>query len=67
MKTLLLLSTLAAGILGSGCAPVALTRSDAGDRYVCDTERMTQVERAAERSYTEIHWLRCPLVKRPVG
>jgi hypothetical protein len=67
MKTLLLLSTLTAGILGSGCAPVAVTRSDTGDRYVCDTERMALVERAAERSYTEIHWLRCPLVKRPVG
>lgn len=67
MKTLLLFSTLAAGILGSGCAPVALTKSDTGDHYVCDTERMAQVDRAAERSYTEIHWVSCPLVKRPVG
>ena len=67
MRTLLLLSTLAAGILGAGCAPVAMTRSDGDNHYVCDTQRMAQVDRAAERSYTEIHWLRCPLVKRPVG
>lgn len=67
MKTLLLLSTLAAGILGSGCAPVALTRNDASNREVCDTAQMARVEYAAQRAYTEVHWVSCPKIKQPVG
>ncbi len=65
MKTLLLLSTLAAGILGAGCAPVALTRNDAGNREACDTARMARVEYAAQRAYTDVHWVSCPRVSAP--
>jgi hypothetical protein len=67
MKTLVLLCTLATGILGSGCAPVAMTRSDAGAPAACDAQRMARVEYAAQRSYTDVHWVSCPLVKHPAG
>jgi len=67
MKTLLLLSTLAAGILGAGCAPVAMTRSDAGTSTACDAARMARVEYAAQRAYTDVHWVSCPLVKQRAG
>ncbi|MGC1817801.1 MAG: hypothetical protein WA900_09115 [Casimicrobiaceae bacterium] len=67
MKTVLLLSTLAVGILGSGCAPVALTRNDASNREVCDTAQMARVEYAAQRAYTEVHWINCPTIKQPAG
>ena len=62
MKTMLLLSIFAAGILGAGCAPVALTRNDAGNREVCDTARMARIEYAAQRAYTDVHWVSCPRV-----
>ncbi|MGE5090494.1 MAG: hypothetical protein ACM3QY_15310 [Candidatus Levyibacteriota bacterium] len=67
MKTILLLSTLAAGILGAGCAPVAMTRSDAGTAATCDTRQMARVEYAAQRAYTDVHWVSCPLAKHPSG
>lgn len=63
MKTLMLLSVLAVAIVGSGCAPVAMTRADATGRASCDVQRMAQVDSAAERFNTQVYWLNCPLVK----
>jgi hypothetical protein len=63
MKTLMLLSVLAVAILGSGCAPVAMTRADASGRASCDVQRMAAIERAAERTYTQVYWVSCPLVR----
>jgi hypothetical protein len=29
-------------------------------RIVCNVDRMDQVERAARRENTEVHWVNCP-------
>lgn len=63
MKTLMLLSVLAVAILGAGCAPVAMTRADASSSATCDVQRMAAIERAAERTYTQVYWVSCPLLK----
>lgn len=54
-----------AGIAGlmlslTGCAPQPLTRADVDGLIVCDQARMDQVERAAHRNGTELHWINCP-------
>ncbi len=67
MKTLLSVSIVAAVILGSGCAPVQYTKADIDGRYVCDADRMAQVERAAQRAGAEVHWVKCPQVRLRVA
>lgn len=50
----------AAGCMMAGCAPQPLTRADVDGKVVCNTDLMDQVERAARRSNTEVHWVNCP-------
>lgn len=62
MKSLFLLSMVAFGVLGSGCAPAPLTKADVDGLVVCNVDWMDQVERAARREGKEVHWVHCPRV-----
>ena len=55
----------AAGLRRLEDAPVALTRNDAGNREACDTVRMARIEYAAQRAYTDVHWVSCPRLSAP--
>jgi hypothetical protein len=60
MKTLLPLFVAGIVVLASGCASAPLTKADIDGRVVCNVDRMDQVERAARRTFAEIHWVNCP-------
>jgi hypothetical protein len=60
MKSLLPLSLIGAALLLSACASMSMTKADLDGRVVCNVDRMDQVERAARRTFAEIHWVNCP-------
>jgi hypothetical protein len=60
MRTLLPLSVVGIVLLLSGCASAPLTKADVDGRVVCNVDRMDQVERAARRTFAEVHWVNCP-------
>lgn len=66
MKTVFVLSLIATSMLAAGCATAPPTRADLDGRYVCNADRMAQVDRAARLEGKEVHWLHCPLAKLKV-
>ena len=49
--------------LVAGCATAPLTKAEVDGRIVCDSAQMDQVERAARRNFTELHWVNCPTAR----
>jgi hypothetical protein len=60
MKTVLAMLVFGIVVLTSGCATAPLSKADVDGRVVCNVDRMDQVERAARRTFAEIHWVNCP-------
>jgi hypothetical protein len=60
MKTIALIAIVATAAGIAGCAAPPLTKADVDGRIVCNSEQMDQVERAARRAGTLVHWINCP-------
>jgi hypothetical protein len=60
MKTLGATVVLAGLALVVGCAPPPLTKAQVDGQIVCNQDAMDQVERAARRTFSELHWVHCP-------
>lgn len=60
MRTIVFLAGIAGTLLIGGCASAPPTEAYLDGLIVCNTNYMDQVERAARRHFTEVHWINCP-------
>ena len=66
MKTVFVLSLIATSILAAGCATTPPTRANLDGSYVCNADRMAQINREARLEGKQVIWLHCPLAKLKV-
>jgi hypothetical protein len=51
-------------ILVAGCASVPTQQPARDTVMVCDEARIQNIDRAARLAHTQLHWVRCPMIRR---